>query len=88
VKELYVDIDKIKMAYFYGKQERLPTVILMLSVSGILYGLCKIQGTSRDQSVKVLLTNSQTGNISNSYDIFPRMVLQGRPCKAGKTQMA
>lgn len=50
MEELCMDVDntiKIKMVYFYGKHERLPTVILMLSVSGvaILYGLCKIQGT-------------------------------------------
>jgi hypothetical protein len=43
VEELCVDIDntiKIKMAYFHAEHERLPTVVLMLSVSGIamLYG--------------------------------------------------
>jgi hypothetical protein len=53
VEELCLDVDstiKIKMAYFFAKHERLPAMILMLSVSGIaiLYGFRKIQGTSGD----------------------------------------
>jgi hypothetical protein len=44
VGDLYVDVDdnikiknKVKMAYFYAKYERLPAVVLLLSLSGIVY---------------------------------------------------